>query len=61
MRFSRALAPALAAGSAAAQDTVLGVYILSRHGNRTAKATPPANLTDLGYGEASTGGTYFRN
>jgi hypothetical protein len=61
MRCSRALAAALVAGSAAAQETVLGVYILSRHGDRTAKATPPANLTDLGYEEVFTSGTYFRN
>jgi hypothetical protein len=57
MRCSRALA----AGSAAVQETVLGIYIFSRHGDRTAKATPPANLTDLGYEEVFTSGTYFRN
>ena len=50
-----------AAGIASAQETVLGVYILSRHGDRTAKSTPPANLTDLGYQEIFTSGTYFRN
>lgn len=61
MRCSRALAAALAASSAAAQETVLGVYIFSCHGNRTAKATPLANLTDLGYEEVFTSGTYFRN
>ena len=42
-------------------ETVLGVYIFSRHGDRTAKATPPANLTDLGFQEVFTSGTYFRN
>ena len=57
MRCSRALA----AGSAAVQEAVLGIYIFSRHGDRTAKATPPANLTDLGYEEVFTSGTYFRN
>ena len=61
MRCSRALAAALAAGSAAAQETVLGVYIFSRHADRTAKAWPPTSLTDLGYEEAFTSGTYFRN
>jgi hypothetical protein len=52
---------ALAAGVANCQETVLGVYIFSRHGDRTAKATPPTNLTDLGYEEVFTSGTYFRN
>lgn len=42
-------------------ETILGVYIFSRHGDRTAKATPPSNLTDLGYQEVFTSGTYFRN
>jgi hypothetical protein len=50
-----------AAGSATAQETVLGVYVFSRHGDRTAKATLPASLTDLGYEEVFTGRTYFRN
>lgn len=60
MRFSTTIIAALAAGPASA-ETVLGVYILSRHGDRTAKATPPTNLTDLGYAEVFTSGTYFRN
>lgn len=44
-----------------AAETVLGVYIFSRHGDRTSKSTPPANLTDLGYSQVFTSGTYFRN
>lgn len=44
-----------------AAETVLGVYLFSRHGDRTAKSTPPANLTDLGYRQIFTSGTYFRN
>ena len=44
-----------------AAETVLGVYIFSRHGDRTAKSTPPANLTDLGYREVFDSGTWFRN
>lgn len=44
-----------------AAETVLGVYIFSRHGDRTAKATPPTNLTDLGYREVFDSGTWFRN
>jgi hypothetical protein len=54
------LLASLASGAVAA-ETVLGAYIFSRHGDRTAKSTPPANLTDLGYQEVYTSGTYFRN
>ncbi|KAL8856408.1 MAG: hypothetical protein Q9178_006978 [Gyalolechia marmorata] len=46
---------------ACAAETVLGVDIFSRHGDRTAKSTPPANLTNLGYSQIFTWGTYFRN
>lgn len=44
-----------------AQETVLGVYIFHRHGDRTSKAWPPTNLTDLGYTEVYESGNYFRN
>lgn len=44
-----------------AAETILGVYIFSRHGDRTAKATPPTGLTDLGYSEVFASGTWFRN
>ncbi|MCJ1475022.1 hypothetical protein MMC13_003682 [Lambiella insularis] len=44
-----------------AAETVLGVYIFSRHGDRTAKSTPPTNLTDLGFQEVFTSGTWFRD
>ncbi|KAL8789633.1 MAG: hypothetical protein Q9213_001069 [Squamulea squamosa] len=47
--------------TACAAETILGVYIFSRHGDRTAKSTPPANLTNLGYSQVFTSGTYFRN
>lgn len=43
-----------------AAETVLGLYIFSRHGDRTAKAWPPTKLTDLGYREAFSSGTWFR-
>ncbi|KZF20529.1 acid phosphatase [Xylona heveae TC161] len=46
---------------AQAAETVLGVYVFHRHGDRTAKMTPPANLTDLGYFEVFTSGQWFRN
>lgn len=61
MHFSQAFIFALAAGVATCQETVIGVYIFSRHGDRTSKSTPPANLTDLGYEEVFTSGTYYRN
>ncbi|KAL8948530.1 MAG: hypothetical protein Q9183_007682, partial [Haloplaca sp. 2 TL-2023] len=43
-----------------AAETILGIYIFSRHGDRTPKSTPPANLTSLGYQQVFTSGTYFR-
>ena len=61
MRCTTCLVAALAATLTSAQETVLGVYIFSRHGDRTAKATPPTSLTDLGYDEVFTSGTYFRD
>ena len=61
MRFSLFL-PFLSLPLASqAAETVLAVYIFSRHGDRSAKATPPANLTDLGYSEVFESGTWFRN
>lgn len=47
--------------STAVAETVLGVYIFSRHGDRTAKETPPTALTDLGYSEIFTSGSWFRS
>lgn len=32
-----------------------------RHGDRTSKALPPANLTDLGYAQVYNSGNYYRN
>ncbi|KAL9064752.1 MAG: hypothetical protein Q9161_008681 [Pseudevernia consocians] len=43
-----------------AAETVLGLYIFSRHGDRTTKAYPPTKLTDLGYSEIFSSGTWFR-
>lgn len=43
-----------------AAETVLGLYIFSRHGDRTSKAYPPSSLTDLGYSEIFSSGTWFR-
>ncbi|KAF2766791.1 phosphoglycerate mutase-like protein [Teratosphaeria nubilosa] len=42
-------------------ETILGVYMFHRHGDRTAKMTPPANLTALGYQEVYTSGQYYRS
>ena len=44
-----------------AAETVLGVYIFSRHGDRTSKSTPPASLTDLGYQQVFRSGGYYRD
>lgn len=51
----------LAMAQTESNETVLGVYMFHRHGDRTAKSTPPANLTDLGYAEVYTSGQYYRN
>ena len=44
-----------------AADTILGVYMFHRHGDRTSKSTPPTNLTSLGHQEVFDSGTYYRN
>ena len=51
----------LLALSAEADETILSVFIFSRHGDRTPKSTPPTRLTALGYQEVFTSGTYFRD
>ncbi|KAI2635215.1 phosphoglycerate mutase-like protein [Xylaria nigripes] len=42
-------------------ETVLGVYIYSRHGDRTPKIFAPAKLTSLGAEEIFASGSYYRN
>jgi hypothetical protein len=42
-------------------ETILGVYVFHRHGDRTTKAWAPAKLTDLGYTQVFAAGDYFRN
>ena len=44
-----------------AADTVLGVYMFHRHGDRTSKSTPPVNLTNLGYQQVYASGSYYRS
>ncbi|KAI6816757.1 phosphoglycerate mutase-like protein [Hortaea werneckii] len=53
--------PAAWAQTNGGAETILGVYMFHRHGDRTAKATAPANLTTLGYREVYTSGSYYRN
>ena len=43
-----------------AAETLLGLYIFARHGDRTSKAWPPTVLTDLGYSEIFSSGTWYR-
>jgi len=59
--FKGLLSIALALPASFAQETVYGVYIFHRHGDRTPKALPPANLTVLGYNEVVESGTYYHN
>lgn len=47
--------------SAAASERVLGVYIFHRHGDRTAKAWTPVNLTALGADEVHASGTFYHS
>lgn len=52
-----------AAGLVAAADgseRVLGVYLFHRHGDRTAKAWKPVNLTALGASEVHSSGAFYR-
>jgi hypothetical protein len=44
-----------------AQETVLGVFILHRHGDRTSKSFAPTTLTDLGYNQVYDSGSYYRD
>jgi hypothetical protein len=42
------------------QETVLGVYIFHRHGDRTSKSFAPTKLTDLGYTQVFSAGDFYR-
>ncbi|KAI1845320.1 hypothetical protein JX265_005477 [Neoarthrinium moseri] len=52
---------ALAALPAVTAETILGVYIFHRHGDRTPKALAPANLTSLGQEQVYQSGAYYRS
>ncbi|KAI4869351.1 histidine acid phosphatase-like protein [Hypoxylon rubiginosum] len=41
-------------------ETVLGVYIFHRHGDRSAKSLPPVNLTSLGADQVFQSGNFYR-
>lgn len=47
--------------SPATAETVLGLYVFHRHGDRTSKEWPPTSLTALGADEVFASGTYYRN
>jgi hypothetical protein len=51
----------LAISQTLSNETVLGVYMLHRHGDRTPKILAPTNLTDLGYRQVYLSGDYYRN
>ncbi|KAA8576585.1 hypothetical protein EYC84_006685 [Monilinia fructicola] len=57
--FVSALLP-LIQGQDSSPETVLGVYIFHRHGDRTAKAHAPTELTELGYAQVFASGSYYR-
>ena len=61
MYLNNLLLLALSLPACHAAETLVGLYIFSRHGDRTAKSTPPANLTALGYQEVVTSGSWFRD
>ncbi|KAI0437815.1 putative histidine acid phosphatase [Xylaria telfairii] len=58
---SKALLLSLAALPLVQSETVLGLYVFSRHGDRTPKALAPTNLTSLGAEEVYASGKYYRN
>jgi hypothetical protein len=51
----------IALAQSSSDEQVLGIYMFHRHGDRTAKSTPPANLTNLGYEQVYRSGQYYRN
>lgn len=60
LSFAALALAALPYAAAQSNEQVLGVYMFHRHGDRTAKKTPPANLTGLGYEEVHRSGEYYR-
>ncbi|KAL1894945.1 hypothetical protein Sste5346_005632 [Sporothrix stenoceras] len=54
------LALATAPVSVVADESVLGIYVFHRHGDRTTKSWPPTMLTALGADQVYASGNYFR-
>jgi len=59
--LSKSLVALSLLSSSVSAETVLGVYMFHRHGDRTPKALAPANLTDLGYQQVYSSGDYYRS
>lgn len=57
--FAAALASVLP--QLASAENVLGVYVFHRHGDRTAKAWKPVNMTALGAAQVYASGEFYRN
>ncbi|KAF3908662.1 hypothetical protein AA313_de0205967 [Arthrobotrys entomopaga] len=55
-----ALAFGISITATQAAETIVGAYILSRHGDRTVKRHSPTKLTNLGYNQILASGEYFR-
>ncbi|PTB64466.1 phosphoglycerate mutase-like protein [Trichoderma citrinoviride] len=55
------LLASLSAASAASAEQVLGVYVFHRHGDRTAKAWAPVNLTALGADQVASSAAFYRS
>ncbi|TGO31137.1 hypothetical protein BPAE_0001g00310 [Botrytis paeoniae] len=58
--FISALLPLIQAQESTS-ETILGVYIFHRHGDRTTKSYSPTSLTDLGYAQVYASGNFYRN
>lgn len=44
-----------------AQETIHGAVVFSRHGDRTAKITPPTRLTAVGKNQLYSSGSFYRS
>ncbi|CAK7219890.1 hypothetical protein SBRCBS47491_004004 [Sporothrix bragantina] len=54
------LAMAAAPQAVVADESVIGIYVFHRHGDRTSKSWPPTMLTALGADQVYASGNYFR-
>lgn len=60
MQSKLSLLLALTSLSLTTAEDVLGLYVFHRHGDRTAKAWKPANLTALGADQVYSSGSFYR-